>query len=416
MSLHSVYLDGTELSPAIVEYQVSITRGSGSVYGGPTASTCSLNIRTTDIADLIGFSVGAEIAVYVYGAIQRFVGTVSDLRIEHPRPGHDLARIQINAVGPVAALGTTYSQTEDWPEETAGARADRILGQRQVGVGNSITQSVVNVDTSQTVLARPLDPENTITLLQELCDSVGAAVFDDTAGRIQFQAHANRLNPWAAIIWQRATGTWATQGSATWDDATYDDISYAAPVQLAYGSVVWEPYWQQSLGSVVNDVTVTYGSPAATETSTEAPSVTAYGSRHAGVTTILSNAGDASDRAAKITATQAYPKWSLASAEIDMTGTLASDPALHEDILALRIGDRVSLKDLPDPSPLYTVEAVVEGYSETYTPDHHYLTFALSDPIASGLTATWASMPVGKTWATVTTGVRFVDVITPYDV
>jgi len=172
--------------------------------------------------------------------------------------------------------------------------------------------------------------------------------------------------------------------------------------------VVWEPRWQATASTIVNDVTVTYGAadPQLDFQDTDAASIAAFGSRAIKVTTGLADVGDAANRASLVLTAQASERWTLGGVEILME-TLTS-PQLTA-VMALTSGDRVVVTNLPSPGPITQFLGVLEGWTETYTIDGYRLTLALSDPRYSYAmlqwneagTATWAGVPITTTWSDV---------------
>lgn len=408
MSITRVTVDGTDVPTAQVEYAFQLQAGASDVFAGPTASTCSFAFVNLAPAELGAWQVGATLRVYAYGsASPRFTGQVSDLTIQHDPTKPDQARVAGTATGPVARLGGRISGASSWPSEGAGTRAARIIFDASISAD-------VNVDQSQTVVARDAKPDSALALLSALADSVGAAVYDNADGDVVFEAHRNRFNPYAAAPWARqfqawnkSTGTWGQQTNA----AIGLDQTYTPPA----GAVVYAPVWQQSSGEVVNYAQVGYGtaSPQATQVASDATSIDKFGQRAVQVSTELANAGDAVSRAAKIVTAQANPRWKVRSADMDVTQLTSAQRAA---LMAVRVGQRFAITNLPYPSPEKDTFGVVEGWTEVYAPGVHRIGFSLSDPLASGVTATWASLTAGRKWNQVSASLRWYDAISPTDV
>jgi hypothetical protein len=171
---------------------------------------------------------------------------------------------------------------------------------------------------------------------------------------------------------------------------------------------VWEPRWQATASTIVNDVTVSYGAldPQDLFNQVDAASVAAFGSRAITINTGLADVDDAGNRASLVLTAQATERWTLGGVEILME-TLTV-PQLAE-VMNLTSGDRVIVTNLPTPGPITQFLGVLEGWTETYTIDGYRLTLALSDPRYSYAmlewdgagTADWQNVPITTTWSDV---------------
>ncbi len=401
-----VVIGGRDFALGAVEFDLSIQRGTANTWDAPQASYCAMIIRTSQAVDFDQLQAGKTMVVY-RGPSPRFTGTISDVAVAHP-PGKDIARVTVRAMGNLAKLGSIYVGSSLWPPENAAVRAARIVNE------SGLTPSI-NLDNSQDVIERAAGAATALELLSSLALSCGAAVFDDDDGRIVFQAYRNRINPSSSIMWGAIPTTWATT-SGTWAAQTYANAgTLAAPVMLPTTGVVYEPQLSQQQAAIVNTVQVSYGSasPQATTTATDANSITAYGTRKVSITTNLANVADAGDRASAVINAQSYPRWQMGNVEARLDDLDAGTVSALEGI---KIGDRVEVTGIPQPSPLFSQMGVVEGYTETFRPDQHRISFSISDPRSSFGTASWSSISGTKTWGAVNAARKWFDIVAATDV
>lgn len=389
-----------------IEYDLTIQRGASNTWDAPQASYCALFIRTARGIDFEVLQAGQTLQVYRAGDL-RFTGTISDVSVSHPINAQGTGRVGVRAMGNVAKLGSIYVGSGAWNAENAAIRASRII--TEAGLTPDL-----NLDSSQDVNARSAGADTASSLLSALAQGVGAAVYDDESGRIVFQAYRNRINPAASIMWGAYATTWAAT-SGTYGEQAYSSTSLPAPVELPADGVVYEPEMSQQLAAIVNTVDVSYGSssPQLTVAATDANSVTAYGTRKVSIQTNLANSGDASDRASAVLNAQAFPRWQMGNVAVridELTG--AQETAVE----GLKIGDRVLVTGLPQPSPVFSQLGIVEGYTETFRPNQHRIVFSLSDPRSSFGTASWSSISASKTWGTVNASRKWFDIISATDV
>jgi len=401
----AITIGGRPFDLGAVEYELTIQRGAANTWDAPAASYCSLFVRTAQAVDFEVLQAGQPMLVYRGGAL-RFTGTISDVSVTHP-VGKAIARVSVRAMGNVSKLGSIFVGSGSWPAENAALRASRIISEAGL-------EPDLNLDNGQDVTARAAGSQAALGLLSDLAQGCGASVFDDEAGRIVFQAYRNRINPAASRMWGSYTTTWsATTG--TWADQTYANASTPAPVTLPAQGVVYEPQMSQQSAAIVNSVQVSYGtsSPQATITATDANSISAYGTRRVTVTTNLSDSSDATDRAAAVLNAQSFPRWQIGNVDVRLDDLDAPTVASVE---AIKIGDRVLLTDIPQPSPVYSQLGVVEGYTETFRPNQHRIVFSLSDPRSSFGTAAWSAISGTKTWGAVNAARKWFDIVNASDV
>jgi hypothetical protein len=203
-------------------------------------------------------------------------------------------------------------------------------------------------------------------------------------------------------------GTWSNQATA--------GSSAPTPVPLPVDSVLWEPSWQTTASTILNDVTVTYGTadPQASENITDSASIALFDRRAVELETGLANDYDALRRAQLVITSQAAERWQLGQVTVLLDELTAGQ---RTSVLGLRQGGRVLVTGLPQPNPQNTAQfiGVVEGWTDQYIDGFHTTTISLSDPRYSYAVISWADAPATATWGGVSVTKTWADIILPAD-
>jgi hypothetical protein len=264
----------------------------------------------------------------------------------------------------------------------------------------------VSNDDGTVLLAEAAEAVTVREYLQTLCQTVGATMCDLPDGTILLETYTRRSSNYTGGSWGMADGTWA-DNTQTWGTAR-------EPLELPSDGVVWEPTWYLRQETVINDVTVAYGSndPKDETNDTDAASITAYGRRAVYLDTSIKNLADAQARAASILTAQALPHWNIGSVTVLVDNL---DAGTRAEVLALESGDRVILNGLPQAAPDGLYFGVVEGWTETHTPDGHRITLNLSDPRFSYAMTDWAGVDIALAWSGVNVNVTWSDIVLATD-
>ena len=178
-------------------------------------------------------------------------------------------------------------------------------------------------------------------------------------------------------------------------------------------STAWGFTWRNTSQTILNDVTVIYGTSGNQEkTDSDPASITTHGRRATTLTTQLHDAQDAQTRACEIIRSQSEPRYAMQNVQVLMEKT--TDP-VKSQILDLITGSRVGLDNIPRPSPIEDYVGIVEGWAESYTPGQHTLTLSLSDPRFSYLMAKWSEISNTIRYSTMDQTVQWYNVVLPAD-
>lgn len=399
-----VAINGTPLNLSNVEWSVAIDHGRNDITQSPQASTAELT--------LYGFTgipvqISDVLEITSYGSAPRFTGYVTDVALTHDpsNTGNTVPRMNVVAMGNLSRLGLLKVGNLGFPEETLDDRVQEILDE------TGLTYQA-NTDPYMVLLAEDPDQNRSaMDWLSDICLDTGATMCDLPDGNILFESYTRRGVGYNPATWSGVNEPWSAV-TFIWSDVFEATTAAPIPVTLPANGVIFEPVWTNSVLSVVNEATVTYGDPEATITALDAPSQLVHGLRAYSWTSRLADATDAYDRVNHVITTQAVPRWAMQSVQI-LIGQLSSgDRALA---LSLIQGSRVIVQNLPQPAPATQYLGVVEGWSESYTPDGHILTLSLSDSRYSYAMAKWSDVSGSLTWGGVSLTIKWYDVVVPSD-
>ena len=402
-TITSVTINSVNLDLDDVILDVIITHGRGAITDAPSPSTLDMRIFATGQIT-VPYTLGQSVNVKA-DSVDRFTGAITDMAISHATTidgNPPMTIIDVTAVGLLANLSRFYYDTTR-PEEDLQARVDAILTATGLTYSAQADPGYLLLE----VLAADAVLEDARTQLDTLNDWTGGTLYDKPDGTVVFESYTRRGYNYATatwddmpLDWDNTTGDWANQEAA----------GSAAPtaVTLPVTAVVWEPRWQATASTIINDVTVSYGTadPQDVFNQVDAGSIAAFGSRSISITTGLVDVDDAGNRASLVLTAQASERWTLGGVEILMETLTVPQLAA---VMNLTSGDRVIVTNLPSPGPIGQFLGVLEGWTETYTIDGYRLTLALSDPRYSYAmlewdgagTATWGGVPITTTWSDV---------------
>jgi hypothetical protein len=317
--------------------------------------------------------------------------------------------LAVTGIGALARLSRLYDGEAGFAADTLANRVDEILT-------NTGLTYVAAADPDINLNAYDPNYASAADLLAELAEWTGATLFDTPDGEIRWQSYTRRGYTYSAAIWSDfLTDTWADV-IGSWATQSSPSSTAPTPVELPAGAVVWEPIWRSNDGTILNDVTVTYGTadPQLTQQVTDATSIALFDRRATEITTGLANDYDALRRATNVITAQGSERWQVTNVQVIMNELTNQQ---RDDVYALLEGDRVLLTGLPQPTPNATSQflGVVEGWTEEFNGDLHTLAISLSDPRYSYAVVSWGEVPVAYTWGGVSGTLKWQDVILPED-
>lgn len=406
-AITSITIGGTAVDLAAVQYSVTVMHGRDSVTEPPTASNAQLVLYIDGELD-IPVAISDTVNIQAYG-VDRFTGRVVDLALEHGwhATGTPVAALTIQAMGNLSWLGRKTAGDAGYPAENLDTRVAAILTSTGLTY-TAETDPYIGLEAYTDGAASVYD------LLMQLAEWTGATMYDLPSGGVWFESYTRRGYDYSTATWaEMSTTTWASANGA-WSEQVAPGTVAPSPVTLPAAAVVWAPAWQVTGSTIINDVTVAYGTndPQDTVQQTDAASIAAHGRSAVTIATRLSSASDASRRATNVITAQADERWQLARLEVLIDQL---DSTTRAAVLALKSGARVVVPSLPQPAPFDQFLGVVEGWGESYTEDGHRLTLALSDPRYSYATVSWSQAPATATWGGVPATKKWSDIVLPSD-
>lgn len=411
----AILVNGTPLTLTDIEYQVTVSHGRNDITATPQASDASMTL--IGVATL-PIEISDVIVIEAYG-LARFTGRVTDLQLSHeynptgpsvgsPPTGY-FARLDVTMMGNLAQLGLAMVGEAGYSKELLEDRVNNIL----TDAGIIYTANVDRL-MEQEALAAQLGGYSALDLLTALGTETGGTLCDLPDGNVLWESYTRRGFGYNPAHWYDIPPTY-----------TYPDIPYVwsdifdrtdtAPLTVALPAqaVQWSPVWRKTNQTIVNDVTVIYGTNGNQQkTDSDLASIVKHGRRATTLTTQLHNAADAQTRASDIIRSQSEPRYAMQNVTVIMEQLSA--PQLT-DVLALISGSKVGLDDVPQPAPIEDYVGVVEGWSEVYTPGQHTLTLSLSDPRFSYQVVRWNEISTTITYATIDPTVQWYNVVVPSD-
>jgi hypothetical protein len=343
----SLTIAGLEVPLAEVLAVATVRHGRREPDDQPTSSTLQLTL-TGWAAPTVRCGQAVELAV---DGAPLFRGQVSDLAAAFP---DGVARLELTASGPLAAIARRKIGYGDWPAEVWSDRAARIMAEAG---WSAYTIDPPRSDDVVWMAARAASETSVNAMLADLAITGAACICDQPDGSILLQPLSAR---------------------------------HAAPDphELAPELVLFAPTWRQAL-DVVNVAVVAYGplEDSHTTTTRNPQSVSTYGERSTELATTFAAIEDAATRGLELVTRLAAPRWLVD--QVSVLGLAAT----------LRTGQRIMLSELPDGSPVGAAfVAALEGWAWTLAGDEWSTELALSDPARSGLTLEWSEAPPTLAW------------------
>jgi hypothetical protein len=406
MSVTGVTIAGSAVNLAAVDYSINVYHGRDSIENTPESSSAELLIYVDGQAS-IPYKISDTVVISSWSTT-RFTGNITDITVEHlySLTGTPVTAVSIIAMGNLRELGR-YVDAGSFSAQSLQNRVDAIL----TGTGLTYT---AEADPELDLTAYAPGPTVVRDLLDELCEWTGATVYDTPDGRIWFESYTRRG-------YDYSTATWSDMGTTTWAGTVglwseqYGATSAApTPVVLPSAAVVWSPTWTANLETIVNDVTVTYGTadPQASVTVTDSASIAIHGPNEVRLETGLADLTAATRRAQGILTAQGDQRYQIGKVEVLLELLTAGQ---RTSVLGLKAGARVIVQELPQPAPFSEFLGVVEGWGELHQPDRVSLTLALSDPRYSYAVVSWGQAPATATWGGVPVSKKWSDIIQPTD-
>jgi len=181
---------------------------------------------------------------------------------------------------------------------------------------------------------------------------------------------------------------------------TYLDRTSNTEITLSIDDVLAGDYvLSTSTNTVVNQVTVSYGSGAMGTTYNDTASQAIYGVRSGTRETNLHNSADANAQAQILLASRKAPSIGLRSLTVN---TAVVSDALNTSLANIEVGTRISITGLPTPE-LESFKGFIEGYTWTSARGQNIIQMNLSNAAELYPYALWNDLNGTDTWNTYAT-------------
>jgi hypothetical protein len=265
---------------------------------------------------------------------------------------------KVSAVGWQARAGTILPRMDTRPQEDDVTRATAILDAYMEAGGSPWYFRVKGTATVQLVPQDIEGKDSVLALMQDVCDSSGA------------------------LLWQAKVGAlvYGTAGHRTLPHGGSGALLYIDNCDIGDGVA-----WVKSGATLVNHARIAYGPVVDERTvyeATDDDSILTEGPKQVRVDSLLASQADAVILGNIIVFRRARPYWTLPGAVTVLASNLRE--ADYRRLLALDVSDLVLVRISRDPgAPENLVEWVIEGWSEEWDagPDglEHTILLTLSD-------------------------------------
>lgn len=359
------------LSPALTAYVVA--HGRGDVNANVEATTCTATLAMSPGLRIpkVGESVRLALSAAVSDALGlvlddavRFTGEVTDRQLVGPY-------LTVVMVGRRARLGRLDIGDVPWPAESDGSRAQHILDAAKAEL-SSLQLGTVDVGTVQ-VLARDVDKQPALSLIDRLADTAAGQLVERRTGELQWHDAEHRRN-------------------------------LSPVVELTADQLLGGLQWSSGIDGMVNTLTLTYGvapvdgeRPTAVVVDEQQAGPLGVGPIAATLDTDLALDYQAGDRARLIVGRRSTAWWDTPALSVDLIRTAWPQlPAL----LTVEHGEQLRVTGLPKLGPFPTSRVMVEGYTESMTPTSWQLVLAVADVGIAAAPTRWDDVAASMTWDT----------------
>jgi hypothetical protein len=372
IGLHTVTVGGIDVSCWVDE--VATNYGRDESTGQPDAASATIDL-TTDPDDPLPAAVEIGAAVVISTTLngvtyRRFTGKLTDIALGWDDAGPDTPEAgigQLVAVGALADLARRVVGDAPFPAELDGARVSRVL----TLAGKPPDPAFSDPGTVQ-VLARDVDSQAALDVVQGTADSASGIVWETVAGEVRYADAAHRRGVTVAL-------------------------------DLDACDVLVTPTWKRDLSGLVNGVSIGYGvAPDGGEqpryVASNAESVARFGTFDYSLTTELAALADAQALGGLLLARNSSPVWLMTALPVDVAGL---DLARSAVLLSLEMHSLVRLTGLPAIASAPTSALVwVEGWSDRLAWGVHEVELIVSGFCRTVPPPRWNDVPPENTWDT----------------
>jgi hypothetical protein len=266
-----------------------------------------------------------------------YAGTLSHVAV-YDTPGTEIsdARIQQHYLS-----GSTGFSGERSDQRITRLARYAGMPSSDVAVETGLSTSIVNQDTGG---------QTPLSLMQDVTSTENGVLFDSGDGKLTFHARSHRYNV-ASSLTLYAGGLLTGLEPRLDDQGLVNDISASRPNGVSVRSV-------------------------------DTASVSEYGLYREEIQLLTTDDNEVFDAASWKVYVASTPQVRVPTAGVLLN---LANTAQATAILALEIGDRITLANLPSQAPASSMDFFIEGWTETITADSYQFAFNLSPASLSGV-------------------------------
>jgi hypothetical protein len=393
-----VEIDGVEYTDAVLA-NLTIRSGRTNIY--EQAQAGYVNLQLLDVSQTaVPVSINSTIGVSVKDTSGTFVaifgGNVVDIGLEVRDVGSTMLTqtYSITALGALARLPKTLTNgvlSKDFDGDQIYDILFPTLFATWAEVPGALTWATYDPTTTWAnaentglgeidrpgnyeLAARSSDRTDVYSLVSALATSGLGYIYEDAQGRIGYADSTHR------------TTYLATNGYVDLDA----NQARAAGLRI-----------ETRVGDVRNSLTIKYGATSSSErSSSDATSISQYGTLAQIITTTLHNSADALAQANFYLSLRAQPQPIFSEITFDLTNP-EMDNSDRNNLIGIFMGEAIALNNLPLNMTSGTFQGFVEGWSFQASYNQLSVTLLLS-PLAYSLQAMkWSDVPINETWSSV---------------
>ena len=345
------------------------------------------NIRLNDPAIIrIKDSAGAPVSIF-----SGYVTDVARVVQQHGDQGTQVG-IDVTIAGPLLRLNR-FTTASNYPKEFDGDRVEAILAAYEATSWNELDPMLQWEDVNPTTTWLTYD----INFVGNIDTPGSYEITAYNGGETSVLSHIQQVADSAmGVLWE------SPDGLINYSDATsrltkvindgFLDISAEYLQATGLGS-------KSSLGDLINQMTIVYKTGQTTSGS-DLTSIAQWGLFAGSKTTLLENLTDAQDMVELYLTTRSYPRNNLQTVTIPLHNPDLPD-VLRDALISIRIGDPVTIPNIPNSIYSGPFEGFVEGVTFTVTRVAGFVTLYLSEYALSQIEQVWQQVDDAELWNTI---------------
>jgi hypothetical protein len=384
---------------------LSITSGRTDIYSQPYAGYCNVQIINLDLSPIV-IDVNDQITIRVKDSTGTFVnlfgGFVTDIDVEVTQASSTAVSevISVTAMGALSKLPKALTDgvlSKDFDGDQIYTILSEVLFNTWNEVPAALTWATYDPTTTWAdaensglgdidqpgdyeLTSRSSDITDVYSLVTALATSGLGYLYEDSQGRIGYADSTRRISYLAANGYVDLTGHHA----------------------LARGIKT-----EKRSGDVRNNVTISYKANA-TQSASDAESISIYGQQAYNISTSLEKSADALSQAQFYLTLRAFPQAQFRSITFPISSPEIDDTD-RDSLLNVFMGLPLNITQLPSNITNGEFQGFVEGWTFTAGYNSLYLTLTVSPTAYSLQAMRWSGVPVTESWNTINPGLEWIN-------